>query len=257
MHPSVVLAVAILGSIPGGSRTVPQEQLIRLSDDPGRPLAEIVRILEERHGWVITYEDPHYVYAEEISDVTHKVSRNHAPGKPRVLVPRVRGFDFRYSTPVGRDALGASPILERLLAAYHRSGNPGKFRFHSAGPIIHVVPAMARDTRGALAPYEPVLDARIEMPLATRTALEMLDAIVAQVAVARGTKVILGTVPVNLLQTTTVRDAVTNEVARDALSRTLEATGRKLSWQLFYGPGTRRYVLNVHLVPEAPRLLRD
>src|SRR2546426_6553565 len=61
-----------------------------LSVQDPRPLAKAIEILEEKYGFVITYEDPRYTHPSEITDVTEKDRRdlaNFKPGKaPRVLI---------------------------------------------------------------------------------------------------------------------------------------------------------------------------
>ena len=42
-----------------------QLKKVNLSVEDGRPVAKAIRILEARYGWVITYEDPRFVYAAD------------------------------------------------------------------------------------------------------------------------------------------------------------------------------------------------
>lgn len=79
----------------------------------------------------------------------------------------------------------------------------------------------------------------------------MIEAISQQVSAASGVGVVVGTVPINLLQGRIVQDEARNEPARLALLRALERIGRKFSWRLLTGPGLLYYVLNLHLHPES------
>lgn len=223
------------------------EQVVRISVSSGRPLAEAIRTLEKRYGWVITYEDPPYVHSSEIADVTREVRRD-SRKEPRMLVPRGRGFDFTYRQSQSGHPEAAA-ILEELLGQYHLSGNPALFRLLGAQPVFHVVPTMARNVHGVLETHHPVLDTSISVAADHRTALELLQAILAEVSRSTGIRVYAGTVPTNLLAGTPATQSITSQRARDALRRTLDATGQTLSWQLFYGPATQDYALNVHAVP--------
>src|SRR5687768_5365392 len=59
-------------------------------DDP-RPVPAALQELATRHGRVVTYEDPRYLYSGDIKDVTREVRRDldrFPPGQaPKVLVP--------------------------------------------------------------------------------------------------------------------------------------------------------------------------
>jgi hypothetical protein len=55
---------------------------IKLSVESGRPIAEAILRLEEKYGWVITYEDPRYAHDSEIVDVAPKVRKDYDKFKP-------------------------------------------------------------------------------------------------------------------------------------------------------------------------------
>jgi len=72
---------------------------------------------------VITYEDPFYLYASDIEDVTLSVRRD-GQTEPRVLVPRGGPFFFQYPAAASVD----SSVLDKLVDEYNLSGHPGVFR---------------------------------------------------------------------------------------------------------------------------------
>src|ERR1051326_6000590 len=73
---------------------------MKLSVEDPRPVAKAIEMLEEKYGWVITYEDPRYVHESEIADVTLKVRRvldKYKPGEaPKVLIARGGVLEFTY-----------------------------------------------------------------------------------------------------------------------------------------------------------------
>ncbi len=223
-------------------------------DDP-RPLAEAIRILEKQCHCVITYEDPPYICSGEVADVTASVRRDYDPAnpydpkKPRVLVPRGGPFEFESRVSLALEAMESQELVLRLLLAdYHKQGYPGGFRLLQTASAFHVVPSTVTTQEGQVERHRPVLDTRISIPPGSRTAREMLKEIVEGVSKEAGVMVVTGLMPWNLLFRVRVEGSASNEPARAVLSRTLQATNTKLSWQLFYDPGTKDYVLNLHPV---------
>ena len=62
----------------------------------------------------------------------------------------------------------------------------------------------------------------------------------------------IGITPLNLMNQTKVRMGASNETARTVLARLMGQFRYRLSWQLFYDPGLKWYVLNVHIVLDPP-----
>ncbi len=225
-----------------------QSQALRISVDDPRPMASAIEILEKRHGWVITYEDPPYVDPNEMSDVTQAVRKDYDSQKPRVLVPRGGPFSVDYTIQSGALAPQEAGVLERVVQAHNSTGNPGVFRLLRTGSVFHVVPSMSRNLQGSIQQHNPVLDTIVSAPAGTRTAYEQLETILAQVSKSARVSLKAGTTPLNWLANTRVEGSVTNESARAALVRLLSSSSTKFSWQLFYGPMTNDYVLNIHVV---------
>ena len=220
-------------------------------NDP-RPLAKAIEVVEQRFGQPITYEDSQVENANEIDDVTGAVRRDGNLNK-RVLIPRGGPFMFRYVSPSdsSNPTEFVSILLPSLVATYHSYNNvgyPGRYAVLQRGDVFHIVPTGFRDKGGQDIIRGSVLESSISIPGATRTADEMIRKVLRLVTHTTGITVELGIAPVNLLRGTTVNEGATREVARDVLLRTLSATGRTLSWQLFYGPDTKTYAFNVHIV---------
>jgi hypothetical protein len=94
---------------------------LQLSISDPRPVAKAVELLSQRHGLVITYEDPPYAFEGDLKDVTAEVSRSPVAPGHRVLVPR-GSMTLTYSvsqatgTPEHADALIRN-VLDTHLAA--------------------------------------------------------------------------------------------------------------------------------------------
>ncbi|MGE5359640.1 MAG: hypothetical protein ACM3NQ_11530 [Bacteroidales bacterium] len=248
-QPAILLALLGL-FVPGipTQMTASADQALTVSVDDPRPLARAVQALEERHGWVITYEDPPYVDRQEIADVTASVRKDRS-SQPKVLIPRGGPFAFTYSVS-GRGEPDELPVLRGLLEAYASTGYAGVFALVQTGTAFHVVPAMSRNSSGVLETRQSMLDAKISLADEDRTVYGMLEAITGAVSLSTGIKLWTGTVPLNLFGQLHVRGGASNETARTVLLRTLASTGRKFSWRLLRGPQPSGWnVLNVHAVP--------
>ena len=115
--------------------------------------------------------------------------------------------------------------------------------------MFHVVPVTVRARDGRVINQSSILDARISVPFERfRPVTKMLDQIGAALGSATGHRVLVGTIPINLLTPARMEGGATNEVARVVLARTLRATGADLSWRLLYAPSYGYYVLNLSRV---------
>jgi hypothetical protein len=218
------------------------DQAVTISVNSPRPLASAIEELERRSGRVITYEDPLYLYAADIEDVTLAVRRD-GRTEPRVLVPRGGPFFFRYPAAAGDQ----SAILERLIEEYNLSGHPGVFRLIRTGDVYHVVPSERRNATGAFEPHASLLDANISFPAGDRTALAMVKAITEALSRQGVATIGVATVPVNAMLQTHIQEGATGESGRTLLLRTLNAVHPMLSWNLFCDPGpTPACALNVN-----------
>lgn len=241
----LIVAVAPTGVSSGRTRRFGEKT--KLSLQSGRPLADEVRALEGACGCVITYEDPFYVHPGEIDDVTESVRRDldkYKPGEaPRVLVPKGGAFDFEYDSQLLLN--DPERVVRDLVAAYASKLNAGTFRVQRNGRIIHVIPTAFKNLRGALTTQPVVLDAIISPPSLTRSSYQILREICSEVSRVTGTRVVVGGVPLNRLASYQEPIESKPQKARNLLEKMF---GSGLSWQLFYGPGTKMYVLNVHTI---------
>jgi hypothetical protein len=172
------------------------------------------------------------------------------PGKaPKVLIPRPAQLRATYAVSRDTNCLDdPAAVIRALLQAHVDQGNPGVFRLEQTGEVFHVIPTEVKGEDGRLAKVAPVLDARISVTDKERTCADTLETICSEVRQATGAHVVVGMTPMKPLIANRVRIGARNEAARGLLARALDGLERKLSWQLFYDPGLKWYVLNIHVV---------
>jgi hypothetical protein len=225
--------------------TAQRSQPLERSVIDGRPLAAVISQLETRYGWTITYEDPPYESPFDVDDVTLQVARDPKNFKGKVLVPRTRGFDFKYPN-------ANQPQAEEVLAALVRDYNMvnyDRFRLLRTGTFFHVVPSVSNNENGQPTERQSRLDVRVTIPDADRSVRETVELVVAQVRERTGAPLVVGRLPTNLLSQKKLRTGATKEPARDVLVRALTSTGRDLSWRIPCDPGgTKKCFFDVHFV---------
>jgi hypothetical protein len=207
-----------------------------------RPLPDVIRELEERHGWIITYEDPIYESPNDVEEVT--VVRGDGVRGPAIIAPRARFFEFDYRS---LDPTRPRELLSSMLSQYH-AANDHAFRLVQQGDLFHIIPTSSPDAKGIPTERRSRLDVRVSIEPAWRSVHETLVLILDQVSVSTGESVSLGTSG-GLFDRTMVQTGAVNEPARDVLVRTLAATGVKLSWTLLCTARTPRACgFNLHRV---------
>jgi hypothetical protein len=200
-------------------------------DDP-RPLAAAVLELQRRCLCVITYEDIRWTESQvEDSAEVPSPSRKGV----RVRVPKGRPLTVTLREKLAPREMGAA--FDAVLQAFEQTGSPGAFRVVASGEGFHVVPA-----------DHALFDVRITVPARTQSVADAIPAILAEAARTSGSRILVGSVPLNLLMATTTSDGATGDRFGDVLARTLAATGKTLSWRLLYDFGMQAYYLNIHQV---------
>jgi hypothetical protein len=112
------------------------------------------------------------------------------------------------------------------------------------------VPTVSNNTIGNRVNRQSRLDARVTIPPADRSLLEVIQSVIAQVREQTGVHVTLGNVPENMLRQKRVSFGTTNQRARDVLVQVLAATGENLSWRLQCDPGSTKFCFfSIHSVP--------
>jgi hypothetical protein len=217
-----------------------------LSVDDPRPEAAAVWELENKYGYVITYEDPPFVFAADLKDVTRdrhpELSAEEAAKEPR-RVMIARGGKIRVTYRVGKDGRPKDPV--RLIQSILDSLRPGTFKLVRDGEIFHVLPVRHRDRDGRMVEEESPLDTRISLPQLRRSESELRAAICD--AVSRQNHIQLGMASAGGLGGVISRIGAESVVARDLLRATI--VEHHESWRMLWIPWPAGWALNIHRVP--------
>jgi hypothetical protein len=214
---------------------------LQIAANSPRPLAQALDALQNKYGWLISYEDPQY-----LSDA--EVKTEPAPSGARVRVPAGGAFNVNLPLASANAVPDEAQTLQALVDAYNQTGNPGHFELRK-GPEqdFDVVGISAHDAKGNVSKQTVVLDTAVTLPAQSRTVLDTIDAILQQVSQADHVAIELAISPRSLLRGTNVTLGGTNEPARTLLRKTLAATNRTFWWRLLFDPETRAYVLSLHV----------
>lgn len=215
-------------------------------NDP-RPLSEAIFQLERVLGQPVTYEDP-AIYAHP-DDYVDKTAEYRGRAVRRVLLPRGGRlqFTFNSSEPTGTRAQ-TTALVTRLIQTFNKAYPDGvQFELRDTGPVYHVVPMVVRQRTGAIVPHDSPLDRPITVVAQDIDAMSAISKILTAVKTQRGSNILLGQVPINLLVRVKVRLASDTESARTLLVRVLQKVSPTLSWRLWCGTEPGCY-LNIHTV---------
>jgi hypothetical protein len=228
-------------------------------DDP-RPIDKAIEILQSKYGYIITYEDPRYVYAGDLKDITQEIRTSVDPRYKRIKTLVPVGGTVNLSLPMAssvNDSRSMAAVLTQLLQSHAALQRDGRFRLEQTGDVFHIVPAEIQDADGTWRSQVPPLDYAITVSKITNAnGLTMLHAICAALTKA-GARVFEGTVPLNVLNQYRGDLEAENESARSVLLRMLAATGSRLAWSLLYDPNLKAYFLNISVVMSKPASSAD
>jgi len=199
-----------------------------------RPLAEALKILEERLQCTIPYEDPLFLCACDIM-------QNRA-GEPQI--PRGGIVHFSYLPDSN-----AEEAIQACLASYHQIGlNTGVFTMERVHNIYCVFPVEFKNEKEELEPYQSILQTPISLSVYDKNSLEILEAICSILTKSSNRHLAVGTLPADFSQPHKSYSAV-NQPARICLTEFLKDIDGSLSWQLFYDPKSKIHLINVHKIP--------
>jgi hypothetical protein len=133
--------------------------------------------------------------------------------------------------------------LAQVLRAFEETRiGRGAFRVTNDATTVHVIPRLGS-----------VLDTPVTIGSATRPLGDVVTKVLADVGQVTGQRIGLATFPINFFKQRRVEIEATQEPARDVLVRALAASGRALSWRLFYDVTMGQYYLGIHFVPQPSR----
>jgi hypothetical protein len=246
---SLIFAGAAVAAAPVHVTSEPAE----INVDDARPVLASIDELSTRYGYLITYEDPEYVFAEDIRDVTEQYSRpghTNAPPTQRILVLTGWSLRTRYevdsSTKRPNNALS---VLTRVFEAQTSAARGARFKAAESSGYIHVIPVAVRDKSGIYVPVRSLLDLDVKLESGERTGYQAFEEISAQLAAKSGKRVGVFSGPVRTLTLRKFSVPTSSGTAREVLARVAQEMDSRLTWSLLYGPGYDHFAFNFRLVP--------
>jgi hypothetical protein len=219
-----------------------QGNSVNVAVDDGRPVALAVRLLIEKYGYQITYEDPPYVYDGDLKDRYVNGFKDRVPAGGALAI----NFAPSSAMTTSDDMAG---LLKKLLQAHAGSDQGGHFRVVQNGQVFHILPSEVKDNSGNWGPQTSILDVAISLPNKERTGMATLEDICSAVGAAAHANIIVGSIPPNVILPYRGVLSAENETARSVLLRALDGTNRKLTWIIMFDPSDKRYWLNIVWVP--------
>ena len=228
-----------------------------------RPVAKAVEELVEKYGYVITYEDPEYVYPGDLQDATqYRRDLNQFPAgrAPKIWVPLGGNVQLQLPSdtkPTAQDILNS---LHQLVQSQNVANEGGHFAVEQdSSGAFHVVPTEVRDPNGNWQPVTSILATAISLPTQARTEHDtfkaICNAISAQVLV-KVDPIVNSGVEVGLVQFGSTHQTYTlgaqNEAASRVLTRAFQMIGVKRTWLLYFDPTDHTYALNIISLPPSP-----
>lgn len=190
-----------------------------------RPLSQALSAIRRGYGWVVDYEDPLY----SNSDLTS----NSDPRFPSraFKVPAGGAFQSTYpETPYMWSRTDSEEaVLDKLMADYNQSGNPGQFtvlpQFDGSYAVVGTEP-------GSTAP--PILSTPISIPSGTRSLGDTLHLITGAVSAASGVALYVSGSPgiVRRLIRSQVTIGANGAPARYVLVQAFTQANWKVAWDM-------------------------
>jgi hypothetical protein len=123
------------------------------SNDP-RPLTQAIETISQEYGWIVDFEDPPYRSHFDLVDATDPKWRATHPNEKGAM--RISGglFQSSFPEPSTISDNAEEQVLQKLVADYNSSGNPGKFVVRKqAEDRYAVIGASRRDETGKTKPW--------------------------------------------------------------------------------------------------------
>lgn len=255
---SACLAIASSALVMPAASAVAATQTIDLAVDDPRPVASAIDEIIKITQYPISYEDPEYAYTADVRNITPEIGPARDGGP--ILIPAGGTLEVRQIVvPSGPVSLApdsrssekdertrlVEQALRRILEVQASRTNGGRFGVRESPGMLHVVPTHIRNREGQWISKAPILDSRISIPPAERTAMDMLNEVCDALSEQSGLKMGLGSGPLRTLSGAKSLYGATDEPARDVLVRTLDQAGGYMTWRLSFSPNLRWYLLNI------------
>lgn len=229
--------------------------LITVTANAPLPLYQAISAIREGYGWRINWEQaPGYSRFDVVDDTGPKWRAAH-PDIKGVTRPAGGRFNTAFLEPTDPASLSSEvDALTRLLEDYNATDNPGKYvLYDDRNGHIAIVGTKVRNEAGELQTVPALLDTPLTIDRAARNAYETVRAILAALSATTGKKIIVMSVPNNILANAQLAVGGHNIPARKLLQQVLDDTHRPLYYDFGYDPDVPVYVLNVSMTPERGR----
>jgi hypothetical protein len=260
----ISFTVIIFATVVGAQVNKPRDEYLRHAElnhlgasalvlaNAERPLRQAVMAVREEYGWIVDFEDPPYQSQYDLVEVTDPKWRSQHLSSRGAWI--VSGGKFQTEYPEFPNTSTSSSreesVLNKIVADYNQSGNPGKFRVQKeSGGRYAVIGAAIKDQSGDDRYISSILDTPISFPEESRGAVDTVNLILAEVSRKTLTELLLtsdfGTSP---LQRFRVDLGAQNELARDLIVKTLSGTNQSLVFDLFYlirPEGDNQYIMRI------------
>jgi hypothetical protein len=218
-----------------------------------RPLEQAIEAIRQEYGWTVDYEEPPYESYDLVDNTDPGWRGAHPTAKG---VTRIAGGLFTATFYAGSDMSSGSPdeerALEKVVADYNASGNPGRFMLKAEGADrLSIVGIGIRDSSGNERTVTPILDTRISLPLQEHDVVEAMKLISQAVSEKSPYKVEPGNAPTNLSIQTRMRVGGDNLTARELFAQVAAATRLRTIWLLLWDADAHCYFMNMDIAMEA------
>ena len=209
-----------------------------------RPLDDVAAALAHQHGWHVNYEDPIWAKSDLVDSTAPEWLASHANGRH---VFSVSGGEFH--AVIAADGYFPDDPLEvlpKLVEAYNRSGNPGRFQLRpsESRPIdwFDIIPVAAGD-----GPQTPLLDTVMSFDASpSDNTFVTMRRFAKELSAASGQKVICngsGNPVDNIPFQTFIEQHSSHQPAREILRQMLPQISSGYSWRLLHDPDEKTFWL--------------
>jgi hypothetical protein len=247
----LLVFASLVAGVAAAQRGTGTTEIFRSIDvDNARPVLRAVEALRERYCLPITYEEPRYVFAQDLEDISY-IHRGPTASGVKLTAPRRGVIHFKYAEAGGSPREDITSLLRRLVTEYASQGGPVfdvRERTTRNGPQWNVVASKARNENGTFVDQPDILGASVFIPKAQRSKAEFLAEMLQQLRTETGYRVVLGTTETSM---NTMELGADNSPARDVL---LGLYSTSMVWDLNYDAeeeGT--YVLSLLPTPQPPQ----
>lgn len=205
----------------------------------GRPLADVIQLLQARFARPVTYEEPVWVHADDLQLMD--------PVRPaRGLMLKRRTLDLSVVPGLAAARKLDRGLVEAVTTAYVNQNSTPVFRVESSSHGLHVIPSSSRDAAGNISPQPALLDTVISIPAQTFQKVDSaLEEICKAVGAAAAVRIDLSLRPMGS-GFSQLYDAgrppafsweVDNQPARDAMVSLLERSATTFTWRFLCSAG--------------------